>query len=215
MLGFSVEGFNAFLANLGQAATWERASLCPARSLRTGGADVTCPVCGGTGYLWSAPQAVTVGITAMRSEREYAAPSEWEQGDVIATIGSDSPAYAAGPFDRFRLTQAALRFNHILVRGVNDTLKYRAPVSLIEVWAIVGGAKTVLTAGTDFNLVGNTIVWVSGTVAAGQQYSVTYTARPEYFVFRDLVQDRPHEGGLALPRKVQLRLMELLARAVA
>lgn len=215
MLGFSVQGFNAHLVNLGQAASWERASLCPNRSSRTGGADQTCTVCSGTGYLWSSPVDVTVGITSMQTQREYGQLSEWERGDVIATIGSDSPAYGAGEYDRLTLKQAIVRVCQVLTRGTNDKLKYQFPVSVVETWAIVANAKVVLVKDTDFSLSGNTITWLTGVVQAGQNYIITYTARPEYFVYRDWLQDRPHQGGLALPRKVQCRLMDLMNRAVA
>lgn len=215
MFGFSVGGFNGFLKNLGQQATWERASICPDRSHRTGGTNPKCVVCQGRGHLWSAPQDVTVGFTSMQTVREFGTLSQWEQGDGIVTIGSDSPAYGAGDFDRLTLTNAIVRVCHVLTRGSNDKLKYRFPVAILEVWAIVASAKVVLVKDTDFTLSGNTITWITNTVQLEQNYTVLYTARPEYFVYRDWLQDRPHQRGLALPRKVHVRLMELMNRAVA
>lgn len=214
MFGFNVDGLNNMLSSLGQTAQWQQARICPCRSSTSGGANVNDPVCGGTGYLWSNPIACKIALEAMNTGREYAMTAEWEKGDIVATLPSDSPAYQAGEYDRLTLTQSSLRINHILTRGVNDALRYRHPISIEEVFSVVGGAKTILTPNLDFSLIGNAISWNTNVIPVGTQYSITYTAHPEYFFYKELVMDRPH-GGRSLPRKVHLRLMELFGRAIA
>ena len=48
---------------------------------------------------------------------------------------------------------------------------------------------------------------------SGIQYTVTGRRNPEYFLYRDLPQDRAHFGGLALPRRVALRRFDLFGRS--
>ena len=209
--GFNVDRMNAFLQSIGMNATWARVSKCPCLAERTGGVDVSCPVCDGLGYLWQTPTAVVLGISSMNGTRQYAMFSEWQKGDLVCTIPSNSAAYDAGEFDRIVLTQGQYLWDEVHKRGLNDRLKYTSIKEVIEVWAIVGGVKTVLVAETDYHLNGATIEWLTSTVENGQQYAVKYKAAPEYFIFHNLVQDRPQEGK-PLPRRVQLRLMDLFDR---
>ncbi|MDO8357313.1 MAG: hypothetical protein Q7U76_13060 [Nitrospirota bacterium] len=202
------------LFSLGQTALWQQAQLCPCRNASTGGANVKDPVCGGTGYLWAAPIACSIAVEGMTTHREYAMTTECEKGDLVATLPSNSPAYQAGEYDRLTLTQSSIRLNHILVRGTNDKLRYRSPIAIAQVFGLVNGVKTLLLPTADYTLSGQTIVWNSPRLPVGSQYSVLYTANPEYFVYKELVMDRPH-GGRSLPRKVHLRLMELFGRAIA
>jgi len=211
---FSVDGFNRFLGGRGSAATWERAKLCPCRTKRTGGSNVACVVCGGEGYTWEPPIDTVVGVSGMNGTRQFAMFAEWEKGDAVCTIPSDSAAYGAGEYDRITLTQASYRWTNLLTRGSADTLKYRQVEKIVQVWAVIGAAEVTFTPDVDYRLDGHTVTWLTGTLPVGTQYAVMYVARPEYFVFKDFVQDRPHDGGLALPRRVHLRLMELFRQSV-
>ena len=214
MLGFNVDSLNTMLSNLGQMAHWQQAQLCPCRSATSGGPNVKDPVCAGTGYLWSNPISCKIALEGMNTGREFAMTTGWEKGDIMATLPSNSPAYQAGEYDRLTLIQSSIRINHLLTRGGNDYLRYRSPIDIVEVFAIVGGQKRVLTPNVDFSLIGHAISWNTNVIPVGTQYSILYTAHPEYFVFKELVMDRPH-GGRALPRKVHLRLMELFGRAMS
>ena len=196
---------------IGQAATWERASRCPCRSTRTGGADVACVVCKGIGWIWDAPQPCAFGVSGSTPSRKFAAFGEWEDGDVLLTIPSDSLAYDMGERDRITMTQSSLRSTEVLTRGTNETLRYSQPIALSTVWGIVANARQEFYDSIDFQLDGHTMLWLTTTLSAGQQYSVLYTARPQYFVYRELVGDRPM-GGRSMPRKVHVKLMELFNR---
>jgi len=212
-LGFNVQMLNGMLANLGQHCIWEQASRCPCRSTRTGGASVSCPVCAGAGFLWSNPTSCDIGVEGFRVDRQYAMWSEVEKGDQVATIPSDSAAYAAGEYDSFTMTDTALRLDQVLTRGTSDVLRSRSVLSLDRVSCILAGAYTLLLPGIDYTFAGHTITWISSTLPVGAQYSVTYIARPEFYVYRTLVSDRPH-GHVPLPRKVHLKSMDTLNRAL-
>ena len=212
--GFNPRAMDNMVNSLGQPVTWQRALLCPCRASRTGGADVTCTVCGGNSYTYDDPIETRVALQEMKTSRQWAQFSEVERGDILCTIPTDSLAYEAGEYDRITYGDGSLRVTHVLKRGENDTLKYHFPIAIIKVWAVINNAIVSVDRYTDFTLTGNVLTWITSTIPVGQAYSVLYTAKPEYFVFRDLVTDRQH-GGVALPRKVQLRLMDLMSRALA
>jgi len=212
-LGFCPDRLNTMLQLIGQAATWERASRCPCRSTRTGGADVACVVCKGVGWIWDAPQPCSFGVSGSTPSRKFAAFAEWEDGDVLLTIPSDSPAYDMGERDRITLTDSSLRSAEVLTRGTQDTLRYRKPIAILTVWAIVNTIRKEYYESIDYLMDGPTIRWLTDPFPAGQPYSVLYRARPEYFVYRELAGDRPM-GGRSMPRKVHVKLMELWNRVV-
>ncbi|MGI4940005.1 MAG: hypothetical protein ACRYHQ_05485, partial [Janthinobacterium lividum] len=59
---------------------------------------------------------------------------------------------------------------------------------------------------------GGALVWADGgDPPSGVQYTITGRRRQEFYVFRDLVQDRA-TNGTNLPRKVVMRRFELFKR---
>lgn len=212
-IGFIPALLDASLNNLSQAATWEQATLCPCRLPRNGAADPNCAICHGNRFIWGTPVACRVALQGMKTNREFATFAEWEKGDILVTFPSDSPAYRCGEYDRFMLADSTIRMNQILPKGVNDKIKYNHVVSVENVWGIVGGVRVDFVQGVDFTLTGPQITWISNTLSYQAQYSITYIAHPEYYVYRDMVTDRPH-GRQSLPRKVHLRLMELFTQAL-
>lgn len=214
-MSFSEAWFNNFLDQIGATVTWRKASECPCRNTRTGGSDVDCPVCEGLRYLWDPGVTTTIGVQGIKADRKFAGFAEWEKGDMLATIPSDSPAYAVGEYDRFAIDQAEFRFSTILTKGTKDRLKYSTIHTIDRLWAIVGGVAVDYVEGTHFDLEGNLIVWGAGAGPAdGTQYSVRYFAVPEYFVYLAMPQDRI-QGNLNLPKRVPLRLYELFHQAAA
>ena len=213
-MGFNVNQLDQMLNNLGQDATWELAEVCPCKSTRTGGANVTCQVCNGNGLVWNVAIQCRVALEAMSSQREFAMLGMWEKGDIMISLPTDSAAYGAGEWDRFTLLNSTLRIDQVLMKGTNDTLKYSAIVSIESLWAIVAGMRTDFTQGIHFTLNGNVITWLGTPIPIGTQYSVLYVTHPQYFCYRDLVMDRQH-GSQNLPRKVHARLMELFRKTLA
>jgi len=203
--------FNRLLGGaggLGQAVTWRRASLCPCRNAYSGAAEQGCPLCAGKGSLWAVPIPAWTGLAGMRATREWQAFGEFKGGDVVFTIPSDSPLYAAGETDRVVMTQSSEAFDQVLTRGAGDQLRFPVQEVTECFWrdpttkARVDGAAPKVAAD-------GTLTWTSGAPPAGTQYSISGRRRPEYYVFRDLVQDRAHHFGRALPRKVVMRRFEL------
>lgn len=212
---FSETLFNTFLADIGARVTWRQASECPCRLPRSGGTQVDCPVCEGLRYVWDDGIQTTIGVQGIKADRKFAAFVEWEKGDMLATIPSDSPAYDVGEYDRFTMDEAEFRFSAVLTKGVNDRLKYAKIRRISRVWAIVDGEAQSYQEGVDFGVNGAAIAWVAEKGPPdGTQYTVRYFAAPEYFVYLSIPQDRI-QSNLNLPKRVPLRLMDLFQQAVA
>jgi len=209
----SPAAFNGLLGEMGQAVAWRKAYACPCRDDDTGAARQGCPVCDARGQFWDVvPTEAWTGLAGMRVNREWAAYGLWESGDVVFTIPSDSPLYAAAEFDRVVMSNSSEAFSVPRRRGAaNETLTF--PVVQIDraFWiadgAVVDGDLPVIADD-------GTIDWSGAATApdAGVQYSISGRKRQEYFIFRDLVQDRAHFYGLALPRKVVARKFDLFGR---
>jgi len=208
---FNVDLLNNGITRAGQPALWFQAFTCPCRKPETLGADPTCPVCDGRGSRWDAGVAVQIGFATPQATREFDLPTAWVNGDAMITLPTDSPAYHAGEYDRFVLTETTYRYSSILSRGTTDTLPYHRIACVERVWMIANGQPITLREYVDYRLDENRLVWLTNAVPVGTQYAVQYRAMAEYFVFKDLVQDH-HAFGDALPRKVHVRVMSLFGQ---
>lgn len=208
--------FNALLAadgiGLGQKVTWARAFACPCRSPTSGAAEQGCPVCQGRGVAWDQPIAAWTGLAGMKIAREWAMFGEWESGDVVVTIPSDSPLYGAGENDRVTFINSTEAFSSILMGGV-DHLPFQATEINRLVWRDPV-TKALTVGGIPSEAPDGTLTWTSGAPPAGVQYSISGRRNPEYWLFKDLVQDRHHHAGRALPRRVALRRFDLFGKRV-
>jgi hypothetical protein len=211
---FDPGAFNRLLDSsrpgLGQNVLWEPGYLCPCRSSTSGAAEQGCPVCKGRGVVWQAPVAAWTGLAGMKIVREWAAFGEWEGGDVVITVPSASPLYGLGEGDRITFVDSTEVFNVVLMGGV-DMMTFQAASFSLCNWRdpttkaiVVGGLPTQASDGR--------LTWTTGAPPAGVQYALKGTRHQRYFVFRDLVQDRHHSAGLALPKRVVLRLFDLFGR---
>lgn len=235
--------FNRLLkppGGLGQRVTWRPAYACPCRDPHSGAARQGCLQCAGRGVIWAAPKKAWTGLSGMKVAREWAQFGLWESGDVVLSIPSDSPLYAAGEHDRITMDDSSEPFSNLftdkvarpeptgdqLAPTVDDddmladgwtpvTVKIGfAPISISRIiWkdpgteALVEGAIPAVT-GSD------SLTWLhpDGCPPVGVQVSMTGRRKLEYFLFKELPQDRAHHGGAALPRRVAARRFDLFGR---
>lgn len=228
--------FNALLGGIGQLFSLSRAFACPCLSVTSGAPQPNCPVCHGKGRTWIAPIQGDAGISGAKVQREWAMSGMWEQGDVVLTLPSDSAMYAMGQFDRVVMLNSSVSFSQTVANSttpLNFTAADVERVFWIDGGVLVEGA--IPTVNPD-----GTLVWPSAilpqTIAAdgigygpnqmaldgilptvlmppsGKQFSITGRKFPEYYCFSDLAQDRSHQHGSALPRRVVLRKFDLLGR---
>ena len=202
--------FNRFLNKIGQGVLWRPAIDCPCRNPHSGGADPNCPVCLGIGQTWGGPRAGTVGVSGQTVQRQWAVTTQFELGDVVVTIPSDSPVYGVGEFDRVRFQHSSEPFSRVQVRG-RETLFDRAIVRVDRVVVLRGGTLVDLPLPS-FGEDGVPVWPESDPLRPGETYTLAGRSRPEYYCYGDFPQDRAHHHGLCLPRKVVLRKFDLFGR---
>ncbi len=208
----SVPAFNAFLGGIGQSVTWSAAFACPCRDPVSGASNYSCPVCSGTGEYWIAPVAAVMALSAQKIQRQWEQFGMYENGDVVVTLPSDTPAYAMGEFDRVVFSQSSEPFSFTFTHDGTDKLK-GSIVSIQSVFWLLNGV-TVTQGGIPTVGVGGVLTWPAGQIPppTGAQYSITGRKNPEYFCYGNFPQDRAHQGGEALPRRVVLRRFDLFGR---
>lgn len=204
--------FNRFLAGIGQRVTWERATACPCVDPHSGAARQDCPHCLGKGQVFSAAVPTVVGVASQKVVKQWAALGQYEMGDAILVLPSDSPAYGAGRWDRFTMLDGADRFSRTLVRGRPNERILDPVLSLERVFwyttagAVVEGALPAI--GADGRM-----TWgATGAPPAGQQYSISGQRRPVYYVFDNMPSDRNQHGGALLPKNLVARRADVIGR---
>lgn len=206
--------FNALLkppGGLGQKVEWRRAHLCPCRDPVSGQARPGCLVCRGRGTFWGAAIRCHTGLAGQKAVREWAAFGLWESGDVVLTIPSDSALWRAGELDRVRLQDSSETFTTVLSAGTLDQVRTGGILEIERAFYLDGQQAIVELAIPAWDADGN-LTWSAGGPPAGTRYTISGRRHPEYFIFKDLVQDRAHHGGLALPRRVVARRFDLFGR---
>lgn len=210
---FSPGRFNGLIANIAQQVAWWKTDRCPCRDPYSGGPTQGCPSCGGRGWLWNAQTAGTLFLSGMKVQSQWATFGLYQTGDVSVTLPSNSSVYALKDMDRVRFTDSSAGVNQTFTHGVDDTVLPFQLTSIDRVFVLNGSQLpqdlTTPTIHSD-----QTLTWASGQEpAAGQQYTLTGRARPEYFVaYSSVEQDRAHHRGFALPRRIILRRFDLFGR---
>jgi hypothetical protein len=203
---------NAMLNLVGQDVAWRSGYLCPCRDPNSGAARPGCANCGGRGVMWGNPIAAVAALSGLKVSRQWEASGLWQNGDVVVSIPSDSPLYAAGPNDRVSMLESSQPFVEVLTMG-GPALPYVVASIARVFWldaenGIIEGSIPPLAADGSY-------AWADGDAGAppaGQQYSISGRRVPEYFVFQDLPGDRAHFHGSTLPRRAILRLFDLFGK---
>lgn len=202
--------FNAFLNHVGQTLSWRRAFACPCINPHSGAADPACPRCYGKRFAWQAPVTGTAGIAGQQLQKRWADFGMWEAGDVVLSVGSDSPLYDMGQYDRITMLNDETPFSVIRIRGQEDILPF-AVRSLTRVYWL-DDAKAEVEGEIPLVGANGELTWAGGAPPDGKPYSITGTRFSEYFCWGDYPQDRGHHHGFALPKRIVLRRWDLYGR---
>jgi len=198
--------FNGLLNHLGQTFAWRKSFICPCVSPATNAPAMNCPHCLGKGFLWTSAVTGVAGVPSQKVQREFAKLGQWESGDMMLTIGSDSPLYGMGERDRVMQMNGDDPFSINLRRGFNDKLQWQLK-TIDRVFWLAGG--DIVEGAIPTQQPDGTLVFATGAPPAGVSYSVTGKKYSEFFVFQDFPTDRGHHFGAKLPIKVQLRRFDL------
>lgn len=207
----SPDAFNAHIARMGASFYHRRAYACPCQTPGSNAADPACPNCDGKGITWAAETGPhKVGFTQQQAKRASDRYGSWEPGDAVLTLGSDTPVYQAGHYDRFRSAIGTSPFSFNLRRGLND--KLNGSIVAIDRVFYRNDAKALVECAIPTVGAGGVLTWASGVSPPnGYFYSVSGTRYDEFFAYMALTQDRPIHDA-ALPRKLPVRRLDLFAR---
>ncbi|HET7675841.1 MAG TPA: hypothetical protein VFL54_09995 [Gammaproteobacteria bacterium] len=211
-MNLSPTRLNALLNKVGQDVAWRAGYDCPCRNPRSGAADPGCANCHGLGVTWRVDAtAARTALAAQKIQRQWADFGLWQNGDVVLSIPSDSPLYDIGEFDRVVFSQSSEPFSHTRIHDGTDRLAFPV-VTVSRVFWLANDA--IVEGGIpDVDAADGVLTWAGGEPPPGMQYSITGRRRPEYFCFGDFPQDRAHQGGARLPRRVVLRKFDLFGRS--
>jgi hypothetical protein len=208
----SPAAFNRHLKHMGQNVEWRAATACPCVNPFSGAADPTCPQCRGKGHTWAAAVAGVVGVTRQDTNPEWKDFGNFEAGDMTLSIGSDSPLYDMGRFDRVVLMNATDRFSRVMTRGEGDFLDLRLK-SIDRVFWLNSAKTTQIEGGIpDWNPITGALTWEEGEPPFGTQYSITGEKYEEYFAWVMLPSSRNEHQGAPLPKRMTARRWDLFGR---
>jgi len=125
----------------------------------------------------------------------------------VLTIGSDSPVYAVGPFDRVTMAQGSVPFSVVVAPG--DRLKF--PIIAVDSAVRLEAGAPVALDASEMPAVdpAGDLAWPQ---PLGSPVSLSGRRLPEYFCFAEFPQDRAFHHGAALPRRVVMRKFDLFGR---
>lgn len=204
------EEFDRFLNSIGQSFDWRSAAACPCVNTYSGAPNPDCTHCYGKGRFWAVAVNGTAGIVGRNQLKKFAQFGEWDAGDTMISIPSDSPLYAIGQYDRLVAVDRSEPFSMNLVYGVNDIIRFPV-IELDKVFWIDADDNMVEGDLPTINSDG-TLTWGATQPAAQATFSLTGRRHPEYFVYIDLPLDRPFHHGANLPRRCVLRRFDLYGR---
>lgn len=210
--------------------------LIETTSTTTGEARVDCPLCDGKGYYWHSEQTIRAIVTGGKSDTDlFSIYGEYARGMVsVSLLPEHLPAYG----DRFTVLASVMMYRETKVRTASAIEALRYPVQhrtldlssgelTIGVTRLqraglngLSSENDVLIEGADFAVTEDGKVDFSegdgeGTAPVeGARYSVSYYARPRYYVadrphtHRDSVSRRkaPEESPLLLPLQAHCSL---------
>ena len=204
---FTPQKFNRMLNNRAQSFLFSKGYACPCLNQNSGQPLYNCQHCSGKGRVWDGATkglAAVVGRDVIKKQADF---GQWDAGDMMLSIPSDSPLYDMGLYDRLVAVDKSEPFSMIFVAGVNEAMRF-VPVSIDRVfWQdinldfVYGDIPTIKSDGT--------LQWGAINPPAKTTYSLTGRRRPEYFCYNENPLDRPHHQGADLPRVVSVRRFDL------
>lgn len=207
----SPRAFNRHLNHMGQSFSWRPGYACPCVSRESGQPNPNCNHCEGKGRLWSTDSSTgTASVISQSRLRRYEVFGPFDQDDMMLSIGSDSPLYRMGQFDRVEALDRTEPFSVALVRGLNDTIRF--PVVSTSRAFYIDGQDVVTELPLPTVNPDGSLDWNGTPPPANLSFSLTGRRRPQYYCYLELPTDRPMHHGEPLPRKVILRRFDLFGR---
>lgn len=205
---FRLDYHRAFLKGHGEQALVFPCLQCPCL-LADRQFDPNCSSCKGTGRFYPAGMQYSTTLLMVReaSRRTFNDPGTWIPGTIQASI---LPEVRLCDRDKVRRLDITETFSdEVLTYGLDDTLRFTSGVVL----DLVADRGRVYRPGIDYALSsGGTVGWLAGGHPPSflAQYSVKYSANPDYLVSPDNPRSRV-EGRVPQTQVVILQRLDYLA----
>lgn len=210
---FNPNRFNRHIANMGQQVRWRAAFACSCVSPTSGAPDPKCALCKKKGRIWVAPVDTVCGLTAQKTQAEWANNGMYEAGDLVVTIPENSPMWDSGQYDRVTMLNATDRFSQPLTRGsVTDDLSLISVKSIERVFWKHPQTQALVEGGIPKVAADGKLTWTDREPPMGVNYSITGWKFSEYFYWGEFPSSRNIHSGMRLPKRVVLRRWDLLGR---
>ena len=185
---FILDKQRAFIQGHGEAVVVFPVMQCPCL-LDDKQFSPTCQSCHGTGRFYPPNTAYSTMLLMVReaSRRTFNDPGTWIPGTIQASILPDVRLCDRDKVRRLDITETFT--DEVLTRGLDETLRFSSGVVL----DLVADRDHVYQPGRDYILTPpSTVTWVAGgqSPAFMQQYSVKYSAHPDYLVSPDNPRSR-------------------------
>jgi len=209
----SSAAFNTFLGTIGQQYSWRKSYACPCIDPHSGAAKPSCVLCLGKGRQWMEPVSGVAGMSGAKTQREWAQFGVYENGDVVVTIGSDSPMYVIGQFDRVTAQNATNQFSVVLTHGAPVERLLMTVMAIDRVFWLTEDGTATIEGGIPIVAANGTLSWPEGDAPpVGIKYTISGVKFLDYFCYGDFPSNRNAQSGAALPKRVVLRDVDLFNR---
>lgn len=209
---FNAASFNTHLNNLGESFLWRKSSACPCINPASGAPNARCPNCSGKGRRWESAVKAKAGVASQKTQQEWAKFGQWESGDLVLAIPEDSALYDVGQFDRVVSTTSSDGFSYAFVRG-SASEKLHGSIVKISRCYWFDQAGDIVEGGIPVVAANGSLSWPNGgEPVAGTQYSLSGERAVEYYCFGAFPSDRMKHDGMRLPRRMVMRLFDLMGR---
>lgn len=200
---FRVDDFTIAIESKGYRVAWSRAAMCPCPgdNDQTGQSSITCPLCGGFGWLMFAPaqpvvttkvgtldalqtqivgsnSGVIFGIMseALGKQDEYDKVQRRLSGTFNITV---RPENKLGYQDRIVSLDETMAYTQWFSASGTATDSVRYPIVCVN---LLRTQSTVFMENTDFTVSGGSISWSSSPPTAGTRVAIHYLTYPHWRV---------------------------------
>jgi len=193
--------------DLGVKVAWQKAVPCSCISMESNQPNPSCPLCGGTGFVYQDPVEIKVLAISITTIPEYMLSGLAQFGELLVTVNKDIDM---STFDRLVFLEATTEIMHLVIRNPNtdtDRIKYEL---LEPEYVFYNGIY--YSPNTDFTYNGKEITWIGNRPPDGVRYSMRYKTHPAYLISKVLHETRATEM-LSLGNRVYKELpQQYLAR---
>lgn len=177
------EELDILLDQRGNNAEWQKAIVCSCVSSDSGQPDFSCPICGGSGFRYTSPKKIIVGVTALSNNKILESVGLREPGCAYVTPKSD---VIMGYRDRIRFPDFKCIFSQTIKWEGANTISNKTYRELKGV-EYLADDKYEYEEGIDFKITPDNmhLEWINPKIfdsIKDRNLSIRYLTTPSYLV---------------------------------